>query len=108
MSYKKLGEDVYLPKVEGKPLLNKEKVKFNYYLSSRTNGKKIDLDITSKIFESGDTYIRKSCYRVNLGEIENCVKENIKDHMLKLGISQTGIPTSLKNVKKNKNQKLYL
>ncbi|MCH4821668.1 hypothetical protein ML462_00645 [Gramella lutea] len=107
MSYKKLGEDVYLPKQQGKPLQNIRDIKFNYYLSSRIDGAKIYLDITSKIFGSGNTYIRKSCYRVNLGEMEDCVKRNIKEHMLHLGIPPNFIPKSLKNVKKIKNQNLY-
>ena len=100
MNYKKLGEDIYIPKLIGRPLLKENSFKFNYYLSSRVNGKMIDLDITSKIFRGDRAYARKSCYRVKLGEIENCVKANIIDHMKKLGISQTNIPDSLKNSKK--------
>ncbi len=99
MNFEKLGEDIYIPIAEGKPLKGKNDIKFNYYISSRVNGKIIDLDIISKIFNGDKIYSRKSCYRVKLGHIENCVKTNIKDHMKKLGIAQTSIPDSLKNTK---------
>ena len=102
MNYEKLGEDIHIPKLIEHPLKNKDGFKFNYYLSSRVNGKKIDLDITSKIFDKDQIYIRKSCYRVKIGQIENCVKSNIKEHMKELGIPQTRIPESLKNIKRNK------
>lgn len=95
MIYEKLGEDIYIPVPAGKPLENASNLKFHYYLSSRVNGKQIDLDITSKIFEGDQMFIRKSCYRVSLGEIENCVKANIIDHMRTLGIENSNIPKSL-------------
>ena len=102
MNYEKLGEDIHIPKLEERPLKNRDDIKFNYYLSSRVNGKNIDLDITSKIFDNDQIYIRKSCYRVKLGQIENCVKSNIIEHMKELGIPQTRIPESLKNIKRTK------
>lgn len=95
MTYQKLGEDIFIPVPDGKPLENATDLKFHYYLSSRVNGKLIDLDITSKIFEGDRMFIRKSCYRVRLGEIENCVKANIIDHMEKLGVSRSNIPKAL-------------
>ena len=95
MNYRKLGEDIYIPQNHNLLLTDAENVKFNYYLSSRVNGKKIDLDITTKIFEQDRMFVRKSCYRVKLGEIENCVKSNIIDHMRKLGVPENVIPESL-------------
>jgi len=104
MKYQKLGEDLEIPVSNGFPLRNKEDIKFNYYLSSRINGNLIDLDITSKLFDNDKMYIRKSCYRVNLGEMENCVKANTIDHMLSLGLQECNIPASLKNTNiKNTN-----
>ena len=97
MNYRKLGEDIYIPQNHRPLLTDAEEIKFNYYLSSRVNGKKIDLDITSKIFDMETMYVRKSCYRVKLGEIENCVKMNILDHMRKLGVREQFIPESLLN-----------
>lgn len=98
MKYQQLGEFVHIPKLEGTPLKNKMDVKFNYYLSSRVNGKRIDLDITTKLFDDKQIYIRKACYRVRLGEIENCVKENLIAHMRSLGMDESNIPSSLINV----------
>lgn len=95
MKYQKLGEDIYIPQSLDSPLDASADIKFNYYLSSRINGKKIDMDITSKVFVSEKMYIRKSCYRVKMGEIEKCVKMNIIDHMKKLGIEENRIPKSL-------------
>ena len=95
MYYKKLGEDIYIPKRSDSALQNSEEIKFNYYLNSRVNSHSIDLDITSKLFDDNKTYIRKSCYRVKLGEIENCVKANIIDHMESLGLPKEKIPESL-------------
>lgn len=97
MRYQKLGEDIYIPIKNDLPLKDKTNIKFNYYLSSRINGNLIDLDITSKLFHREIMYVRKSCYRVNLGEIENCVKANIIDHMLSLGLAESEIPKSLTN-----------
>ncbi|GAA4315818.1 hypothetical protein GCM10023115_26320 [Pontixanthobacter gangjinensis] len=96
MRYQKLGEDIYIPIKNDLPLKDKTKIKFNYYLSSRINGNLIDLDITSKLFDAGKMYVRKSGYRVKLGEIENCVKANIIEHMLSLGLDESEIPKSLK------------
>lgn len=107
MKYQKLGEDLEIPKRNGLPLAGMENIKFNYYLSSRINGNLIDLDITSKLFDKDKMYIRKSCYRVNLGEMENCVKANTIDHMLSLGLKDSYIPASLKNTNlTNSNLKL--
>ncbi|AVR45670.1 hypothetical protein C7S20_10595 [Christiangramia fulva] len=98
MNYKQLGEFVYIPKTDGKPLKDKKDIKFNYYLSSRVNGKKIDVDITTKLFDDEQIYIRKACYRVGIGEIEGCVKENLINHMKSLGMDDENIPSSLINV----------
>ncbi|MGA8853941.1 MAG: hypothetical protein WB492_07180 [Christiangramia sp.] len=95
MKYKKLGDDINIPKTEGLPLWNKRNVKFNYYLSSRINGNMTDLDITSKIFDNDAMYIRKSCYRVQIRDIENCVKNNTIEHMKSLGMKKKNMPESL-------------
>ena len=100
MRYAKLGEDLEIPVVSNLPLKGKKNIKFNYYCSSRINGKLIDLDITSKLFDQDKMYIRKSCYRIKLGEMENCVKQNTIDHMLSLGLPESSIPDSLKILKK--------
>lgn len=97
MNYCKLGEDIYIPQNHRPLLTDAEDIKFNYYMSSRVNGKKIDLDITSKIFGKERMYVKKSCYRVKLGEIEDCVKKDILDHMRKLGVREQFIPESLLN-----------
>ncbi|SDS05499.1 hypothetical protein [Gramella sp. MAR_2010_147] len=98
MKYKRLGDHMEIPKINGSPLREKEKIKFNYYLSSRMNGKLVDVDITSKLFDGNKMYIRKSCYRIPLGDVENCVKENTIEHMLSLGLKETNIPDSLKGI----------
>ncbi len=98
MKYQKLGEFIYLPPKEGAPLRGKKDVKFNYYLSSRVNGKLIDIDITTKLFDDDDMYIRKACYKVRLSDIESCVKENLIDHMRSLGMEEENIPSSLINM----------
>lgn len=98
MKYQKLGEFIHIPRKEGKPLEGKEEIKFNYYLSSRVNGKLIDIDITTKLFDEDDMYIRKACYRVRMSEIESCVKENLIDHMRSLGMEEEYIPSSLINI----------
>ena len=100
MKYAKLGEDLEIPVVSNLPLIGKKNIKFNYYCASRINGKLIDLDITSKLFDQDKMYIRKSCYRIKLGEMENCVKQNTIDHMLSLGLPESNIPDSLKILKK--------
>lgn len=98
MYYHKLGEDIYIPEPIDFPLKNVKDIKFNYYLSSRINGNFVDLDITSKLFERDHIYVRKSCYRVKLGEIENCVKANTMDHMKSLGMEDEKIPAALKKI----------
>lgn len=95
MKYQKLGDFIYLPEADGIPLKKVENIKFNYYLSSRINGTKIDLDITTKLFNHNNIYVRKACFRVNVGEIENCVKHNLIDHMRRLGMDDNNIPASL-------------
>ncbi|MCG9972933.1 hypothetical protein [Christiangramia crocea] len=95
MKFEKLGDFIYIPKHTGTPLKGKKNIKFNYYLSSRVNGKLIDLDITTKLFDEDQMFIRKACYRVKLGEIENCVKANLLDHMKSLGMDESNIPESL-------------
>ncbi|QYA24103.1 hypothetical protein G3I01_00795 [Gramella sp. MT6] len=97
MDYQKLGDDIYIPKRSNSALKDSEEIKFNYYLDSRINGPWIDLDITSKLFDNDKMFVRKSCYRVKIGEIENCVKANIIDHMKSLGLSNKNIPESLYN-----------
>ncbi|MCP9198399.1 hypothetical protein MKO06_00655 [Gramella sp. GC03-9] len=97
MKYQLLGDHIYIPKLADSPLEGKKDIKFNYYLSSRVNGKNIDLDITTKLFDRKDMYVRKSCYRVTIGEIENCVKENLIDHMRCLGVDDSNIPPTLTN-----------
>jgi len=97
MNYQKLGEDIYIPKRSNSALQDSGEIKFNYYLDSRINGNWIDLDITSKLFGNDKMFVRKSCYRVRLGEIENCVKANIIDHMRCLGVPKENIPESLFN-----------
>ncbi len=98
MKYLKLGEFIHIPRIEGTPLKGKKDIKFNYYLSSRVNSKRVDLDITTKLFDEKQIYIRKACYRVRVGEIENCVKENLIDHMRSLGMDESNIPASLIDV----------
>lgn len=98
MHYQKLGEDIYIPEPNGFPLRNVKGIKFNYYLSSRINGNLIDVDITSKIFNQDHMYVRKSCYRLKLGEIETCVKANTLDHMKNLGVDEENIPKNLRNI----------
>jgi len=95
MKYLKLGEDLEIPEVNNLPLKQKKNIKFNYYCSSRMNGNLIDLDITSKLFNKKDMYVRKSCYRIKLGEMEKCVKQNTIDHMLSLGLAEEDLPDSL-------------
>ncbi|MCM8569114.1 hypothetical protein NE848_06980 [Gramella jeungdoensis] len=112
MKFEKLGDFIYIPKLTGTPLEGKKNIKFNYYLSSRVNGKLIDLDITTKLFDQDQMYIRKACYRVKLGEIENCVKANLIDHMKSLGMDESNIPESLmapgySRVKKTTNQSAF-
>lgn len=98
MKYEKLGESIDIPQNMGTPLKGKKNVKFNYYLSSRVNGRLIDLDITTKLFDEEHMYIRKACYRVKIGEIENCVKANLLEHMKSLGMDESNIPESLKAI----------
>jgi len=98
MKYEKLGEFIHLPKADGVPLKNVENIQFNYYLSSRINGKKIDVDITTKLFNENKIYVRKASYKLGIGEIEHCVKENLIDHMRSLGMNENNIPKSLINI----------
>lgn len=113
MKFQKLGDFIHIPKHTGSPLQGKKNIKFNYYLSSRVNGKLIDLDITTKLFDKDEMYIRKACYRVKLGEIENCVKANLIDHMRSLGMVESDIPDSLTSLAitsraiKAKNEKAF-
>lgn len=95
MKYQKLGDFIDIPHVQGSPLKGKKNVKFNYYLSSRVNGNNIDLDITTKLFGDEQMYVRKAGYRVKIGEIEACVKQNLIEHMKSLGMDDTNIPQSL-------------
>jgi len=97
MRYQKRGEYIYLPEVDGIPLKNVEDVKFKYYLSSRKNGEKVDVDITTKLFDQNRMYVRKASYKLGIGEIEDCVKENLIDHMRSLGMDAHNIPEALIN-----------
>ncbi|WP_026935420.1 hypothetical protein [Christiangramia echinicola] len=99
MNFKKLGADIYIPTKDSNSLKNIHNIKFNYYLSSRMNGNLIDLDITSKIFNVDKIYVRKSCYRIKIGKLEDCVKSNIIDHMKQLGMDESNIPQSLLNTR---------
>ena len=95
MKYQLLGDHTYIPKQADSPLAGKQGVKFNYYLSSRVIGENIDLDITPKLFHRHDMFVRKSSYRVNPGEMENCVRANLIDHMRCLGMDNSNIPARL-------------
>lgn len=95
MNYIQLGDFIHIPETETAPLKGKTGIKFNYYLSSRINGQHVDLDITTKLFDGEQMYIRKACYRVKLGEIEKCVKYNLIDHMRYLGLEEKSLPASL-------------
>ncbi|PTX44166.1 hypothetical protein C8P64_0136 [Christiangramia gaetbulicola] len=97
MDYQKLGEDIYIPKRNVSALKDSGEIKFHYFLDSRINGHWVDLDVTSKLFDNDKLYVRKSCYRVKLGQIENCVKANIIDHMKSLGLPTKNIPKALYN-----------
>lgn len=97
MNYEKLGTDIYIPQKDSNALKDIANIKFNYYLTSRINGNLIDLDITSKLFNVDKVYIRKSCYRIKIGQLEECVKSNIIDHMNELGMDKNNIPKSLLN-----------
>ena len=113
MLFKKLGDDIFAPAPRAMALIDAKEPKFNYYLSSRIIGPLIDLDITTKIFHNNEMFVRKSTYRVKLGEIEKCVKQNLIEHMLLLGLPETEIPDSLKtenfkaDVIKNINRRIY-
>ena len=97
MNYQKLGECIQFPKTKKKLLEGKRGIRFNYFLSSKSKGTSIDLDITSKIFYEDQIYVRIAAYRVKMGEIEKCVRENILDHMYSLGMDEDNIPSSLLN-----------
>ncbi|MFV8226766.1 hypothetical protein [Christiangramia aquimixticola] len=97
MKYLKLGEDIYTPQNCDQPLKDASEINFNYYISTRVKDEIIDLDVTSKIFHKNEVYIRKSCYRIKMGQIEDCVKLNILDHMQNLGVPDSIIPESLKS-----------
>lgn len=98
MKYQKIGDDIYIPKLSDSPLKKKKNVKFNYYLSSRIHKNLIDLDITTKLFAEENIYVRKSSYKVRMGEIESCVKANLLDHMQALGMDESNIPASLNSM----------
>ena len=113
MLFKKLGDDIFAPAPKATALIDAKKPKFNYYLSSKIRGPLIDLDITTKIFNENKMFVRKSSYRVKLGQIESCVKQNLIEHMLLLGLPEEKIPDSLKSdnfkadVIKNVNRGIY-
>lgn len=98
MKYQKMGDDIYIPKPTDSPLKETKNIKFNYYLSSKVHKNLIDLDITTKLFDDEKIYVRKSSYKVRMGEIENCVKANLIDHMKSLGMDDKNIPESLHNM----------
>ncbi|MBT8295692.1 MAG: hypothetical protein KJP01_03640 [Gramella sp.] len=99
MNYKKLKEDIYFPKPERTPLKKFNDPKFNYFLTSHIDGNSMELEITSKLFDLERTYMKKSCYQINIGDIEDCVKRHIKEHMLDLGIPKKNIPEALHKIK---------
>lgn len=113
MIFKKLGDDIFAPSPKAMALIDAKDPKFNYYLSSRIRGPLIDLDITTKIFHNNEMFVRKSSYRVKLGQIEKCVKQNLIEHMLLLGLPEAEIPDSLKSesfkadVIRNINRRIY-
>lgn len=84
MEFQKLGDAVYTPEIKGTPLADREHVEFNYYINTRTCGNKVDLDLTTKLFDNNVEYICKCSYRIPLDKIGNCVKANLVDHMCKL------------------------
>ena len=95
MNYQKIGEIIHFPKSKGKPLQGKRGIRFNYYLSSKNLGSFVALDVTTKLFYQEKIYVRNAVYRVRLGEIEKCVRENILKHMKSLGMDENNIPASL-------------
>lgn len=107
MIYEKLGQDIYIPAKSNLALKKINNIKFNYQANSSIKGNLIELDLTSKLFAGNAIYIRKSCYRIKLGEIEDCVKANSLDHMRALGISVSNIPDSLKNLNFTNRNRSY-
>lgn len=95
MEFQKLGDSIYIPEIKGSPLADKKHIEYNYYLSTKINGNKVDLDLTTKLFDKKAEYICKSCYRIPLDQIENCVKANLVNHMCVLGMKRNNIPESL-------------
>ncbi|MUP45657.1 hypothetical protein E0K83_07855 [Gramella sp. BOM4] len=95
MQFQKLGDAVYTPKIKGSPLANKEHIEFNYYIQTKTHGNKVDLDLTTKLFDKDREYICKSSYRIPMKKLEDCVKANLVDHMLTLGMKRKNLPKSL-------------
>lgn len=97
MNYEKIGEDLYSPKSDRSPLKSINDIKFSYRFNSEIKGEFIITEITSKLFHHHETFVKKSTYRLKLGEIEDCVKSHIKNHMLQLGIKKEMIPKNLIN-----------
>lgn len=95
MEFQKLEDAVYIPKIKGSPLADKEHIEFNYYLHTKTHGNKVDLDLTTKLCDNKMEYKCKSSYRIPMDQIENCVKANLVDHMRTLGMKRKNIPKSL-------------
>lgn len=95
MGFEKLGDAVYIPKVKGSPLEGRKPINFNYYLNTQVRGQYAYIDLTTKLFDKEQEYIRKVSCKVNLEEIENCVKTNLIHHMRHLGMEKNLIPKSL-------------
>lgn len=98
MIYKKLREDIYFPQAQQTPLKKINHPTFNYFLNSRVDDDAMELEITSKVFALERTYIKKSCYQIDIGEIEDCVKSHIREHMLDLGVPRKNIPKALSQI----------
>lgn len=95
MKFQQLGDAIHIPEVKGRPLEGKDEIRYNYYISTRINGDKVDMDITTKIFHDEAMYVRMAFCRVKVGQIEKCVKRNLIEHMIQLGLRRKDIPRSL-------------
>ena len=95
MKFKEIGEVIYIPEINGKPLEGKQNIKFNYYISTRLHKDMIEMNVTTKLFHEDDIYIRQARYRLKMGQIEKCVKRNLIEHMCSLGMKRNDLPKSV-------------
>ncbi len=95
MEFQKLGDTIFTPQIEGSPLANKVDIEFNYYLSVKIHGNNVEMDLTTILFDTTTEYTCKSCYRITIDQIEDCIKANLVSHMLRLGVKRKNIPISL-------------